>query len=104
MDPSILMVLRALASGPASPGILWTRYGMEKEEGEAALTQAVDEGLVEEVPPIAFGLTRDGVRVLRERTGEHGRTATSLRHAGRAAEEQKYPHWENLVPSRFGQS
>lgn len=105
MDPSIRRVLEAFAASPASVAILWTTYHMEREEAEAALHQAIEEGYVEDVGPIAFGLTPDGVKALASAAGIQGYTAAQFQEAGTRAEQEKNGPVEGDhigAPRRFG--
>lgn len=60
MDLSVRRVLEALLPGPATPRILVVSYGMGIDESEAALAEAIDQGLARPRGPVAFELTDDG--------------------------------------------
>jgi hypothetical protein len=88
VDLSIRRVLEGLRRGPATPRILTTSYGMGIDESEEALAQAIDDGLVEQIGVLGFGLTADGAQLTRELTGQPAITAQDLRDAGTREEHR----------------
>lgn len=89
VDLSVRRVLEALQAGPATPGILATSFDMGVDESHEALAAAVDEGLAEQVGPIAYGLTETGRRLAAltlssDRWREGVQTMAQLEHRNQA--------------------